>query len=273
MSTITTRDGTEIYYKDWGSGQPVVFSHGWPLDGDMWEYQMNFLAERGYRVIAYDRRGFGRSGQPWSGYDYDTFADDLHQLIETLDLREAVLVGFSMGGGDVARYIGRHGTGRVAKAALLGAVTPIFGKAEGHEQGVPKDVFDGIKAGLRADRAQFLSDFSTVFFGTNRPGHKVSPGVLAQTFNIAMLASLKGTLDCVTAFSETDFRADMKKFDIPTLVIHGDDDQVVPAEVTGKLAAAMVPGAQFKLYGGAPHALCFTHKDQLNEDLLAFLKA
>lgn len=273
MSIITTRDGTDIYYKDWGSGQPVVFCHGWPLDGDMWEYQMNFLAERGYRVIAYDRRGFGRSGQPWNGYDYDTFADDLAELMESLDLKEAVLVGFSMGGGDVARYIGRHGSKRVAKAVLLGAVTPIFGKASDYPQGVAKEVFDGIKGGLRNDRAQFLSDFATIFFGTNRSNHKVSPGILAQTFNIAMLASLKGTLDCVTAFSETDFRADMKKFSVPTLVIHGDDDQVVPFETTGKVAAEMVPGAQLKVYAGAPHAFCFTHKEQLNEDLLAFLKA
>jgi pimeloyl-ACP methyl ester carboxylesterase len=273
MSTITTRDGTEIYYKDWGSGQPIVFSHGWPLDADMWEYQMNFLAEKGYRVIAYDRRGFGRSGQPWDGYNYDTFADDLSELIDKLDLKDAVLVGFSMGGGDVARYIGRHGVKRLSKAVLLGAVTPIFIKTEDHPEGVDKSVFDGIKAGIRADRPQFLSDFGSVFYGTNRPGSKVSPGILTQTLNIALLASLKGTLDCVTAFSETDFRDDMKKFSIPTLVIHGDDDQVVPLAATGKLAAAMVPGSQLKVYAGAPHALCFTHKDQLNEDLLSFLKS
>lgn len=273
MSTITTRDGTDIYYKDWGSGQPVVFGHGWPLDGDMWEYQMNFLAERGFRVIAYDRRGFGRSSQPWSGYNYDSFADDLHELITKLDLRNVVLVGFSMGGGDVARYIGRHGTDRVAKTVLIGAVTPIFGKTDDHPQGVDKSLFDGIKAGLVADRAQFISDFATPFFGTNRPDHKVSSGILAQTFNIAMLASLKGTIDCVTAFAETDFRDDMKKFNVPTLVVHGDDDQIVPLEATGKLAAELVPGAQLKVYAGAPHALCFTHKDQLNQDLLAFLQA
>lgn len=274
MSTITTRDGTEIYYKDWGSGQPVVFGHGWPLDGDMWEYQMNFLAERGYRVIAYDRRGFGRSSQPWSGYDYDTFADDLAELMDKLDLQGAALVGFSMGGGDVARYIGRHGSKRVAKAALLGAVTPIFGQAPDFPQGVPAEVFAGIKEGLLKDRAQFISDFAAVFFGTNRPGKAdaVSAGVLSQTFNIAMLASLKGTLDCVSAFSGTDFREDIKKFNFPTLVIHGDDDQVVPFQTTGKLVAEMVPGAQLKIYGGAPHALCATHKDQINEDLLALLK-
>ncbi|ASU37778.1 alpha/beta hydrolase [Herbaspirillum sp. meg3] len=273
MATITTRDGTEIYFKDWGKGQPVIFSHGWPLDADMWEYQMNFLAEKGYRVIAYDRRGFGRSSQPWDGYNYDTFADDLAELIEALDLKEAVLVGFSMGGGDVARYIGRHGVKRLSKAVLVGAVTPIFIKTDNHPEGVPKEVFDGIKDGLRADRAQFLSDFSSVFYGTNRPDSKVSAGVLAQTLNIALLASLKGTIDCVTAFSETDFREDMKKFTLPTLVIHGDDDQVVPLEATGKLAAAAVPGSQLKVYPGAPHALCFTHKDQLNLDLLGFLQA
>src|SRR5450830_1178245 len=227
MATITTRDGTEIYFKDWGKGQPVIFSHGWPLDADMWEYQMNFLAEKGYRVIAYDRRGFGRSSQPWDGYNYDTFADDLAELIEALDLKEAVLVGFSMGGGDVARYIGRHGVKRLSKAVLVGAVTPIFIKTDSHPEGVPKEVFDGIKDGLRADRAQFL----------------------------------------------TDFREDMKKFTLPTLVIHGDDDQVVPLEATGKLAAAAVPGSQLKVYPGAPHALCFTHKDQLNLDLLGFLQA
>ena len=273
MSTITTRDGTEIYYKDWGTGLPVVFSHGWPLDADMWEYQMNFLAEKGYRVIAYDRRGFGRSSQPWDGYHYDCFADDLAELFEVLDLKEALLIGFSMGGGDVARYIGRHGVKRLSKAALVGAVTPIFIQTEDHPEGVPRAVFDGIKDGISADRPQFMSDFSSVFFGTNRAHSKVSAGILTQTLNIALLASLKGTLDCVTAFSETDFRADMKKFTLPTLVIHGSDDQVVPLEATGKLAAAMVPGAQFKVYPGAPHALCFTHKDQLNEDLLAFLQS
>ena len=273
MNTFTTRDGTEIYFKDWGNGQPVVFSHGWPLDADMWEYQMNFLAENGYRVIAYDRRGFGRSSQPWDGYNYDTFADDLSELIEKLDLNNVTLVGFSMGGGDVARYIGRHGTKRLGKAVLIGAVTPIFIKTPDHPEGVDKAVFDGIKDGIRADRPQFLNDFSVVFYGTNRAGSKVSEGILTQTLNIALLASIKGTIDCVTVFSETDFRADMKKFSIPTLVIHGDDDQVVPFEATGKLAAASVPGAQLKVYPGAPHALCFTHKDQLNRDLLAFLKS
>lgn len=273
MSTFTTRDGCEIYYKDWGQGQPVVFCHGWPLDADMWEYQMHFLAEHGLRAIAYDRRGFGRSGQPWTGYDYDTFADDLSELLETLDLKDVTLVGFSMGGGDVARYIGRHGTARVARVALLSAVTPLFIKTASHPQGVDKAVFDGIKAGLLADRPQFLDDFGTLFYGTNRADHKVSKGILAQTLQIALLASIKATVDCVTAFSETDFFADLKKFDVPTLVVHGDDDQVVPFEATGKLAAEAIAGAELKVYAGAPHALPFTHKQRLNADLLAFVKA
>lgn len=235
MSTFVTRDGTEIYYKDWGSGKPVLFSHGWPLDGDMWEYQMQYLSSRGYRTIAFDRRGFGRSSQPWDGYDYDTFADDIAGLV------------------------------------LLGAVTPIFGKAADFPQGVDGAVFDGIKAGLLQDRAQFIADFAAPFYGTNH-GQKVSDGVLAQTLNIALLASLKGTIDCVGAFSETDFRADLAKVDVPTLVIHGDDDQIVPFETTGKLAAEQIQGAELKVYAGAPHGFAVTHTQQLNEDLLAFLQ-
>jgi len=271
MSTLVTRDGSEIYYKDWGSGKPVLFSHGWPLDGDMWEYQMEYLSSRGYRTIAFDRRGFGRSSQPWNGYDYDTFADDIAGLIEHLDLREVTLVGFSMGGGDVSRYIGRHGTSRVAGLVLLGAVTPIFGRSADFPQGVEPAVFDGIKAGLLKDRAQFIADFAAPFYGTNH-GQKVSDGVLTQTLNIALLASLKGTIDCVTAFSETDFRADLAKVDVPTLVIHGDDDQIVPFETTGKLAAQQIKGAELKVYAGAPHGFAVTHAQQLNEDLLAFLQ-
>ncbi|WP_044871667.1 alpha/beta hydrolase [Pseudomonas sp. LFM046] len=270
MSTFVTRDGTEIYYKDWGAGKPVLFSHGWPLDADMWEVQMEYLSSRGYRCIAFDRRGFGRSSQPWNGYDYDTFADDIAQLIEQLDLREVVLVGFSMGGGDVSRYIARHGSARVAGLVLLGAVTPIFGRAADYPQGVDQAVFDGIRAGLRQDRAQFIADFASPFYGINH-GQKVSQGVLTQTLNIALLASIKGTIDCVTAFAETDFRADMAKIDVRTLVIHGDDDQIVPAETTGMLAAKLIPGAELKLYGGAPHGFAVTHAQQLNEDLLAFL--
>lgn len=270
MATFTTRDGTEIYYKDWGSGKPILFSHGWPLDADMWEYQMLHLASHGYRCVAFDRRGFGRSSQPWSGYDYDTFAEDIHELIEHLDLREVTLVGFSMGGGDVARYIGRHGCARVAGLALLGAVTPLFIKTADHPQGVEKSVFDDIRASLREDRAQFIADFGTTFYGLNK-GQEVSEGVLTQTLNIALLASLKGTLDCVTAFSETDFRGDLAKVEVPTLIIHGDADQVVPFEATGKLAAEQIRGAQLKVYPGAPHGFAVTHADQLNEDLLAFV--
>ena len=270
MSTFTTRDGVEIYFKDWGSGKPVLFSHGWPLDADMWDYQMHHLAANGYRAIAFDRRGFGRSGQPWNGYDYDTFADDIKELIEHLDLRDVTLVGFSMGGGDVSRYLARHGSARVAKLALLGAVTPLFGQKPDFPQGVDKGVFDGIRDGLLKDRAQFLADFAPVFYGTNQ-GQQVSAGVFTQTLNIALLASLKGTLDCVTAFSETDFRPDMAKVDVPTLVIHGDADQVVPFETTGKLAAQLIRGAELKVYAGAPHGFAVTHAEQLNRDLLAFV--
>jgi non-heme chloroperoxidase len=272
MSTIKTQDGTQIYYKDWGAGKPVLFSHGWPLDGDMWDSQLNFLAERGYRVIAFDRRGFGRSDQPWDGYNYDTFASDINDLITSLDLQDVTLVGFSMGGGDVSRYIGRYGTSRVKALVLLGAVTPIFGKTADYPQGVDQNVFAGIRDGLRKDRAQFISDFATPFYGTNA-GQTVSQGVLTQTLNIALLASLKGTIDCVTAFGETDFRPDMAKVDVPTLVIHGSNDQVVPFESTGKVAAEMIRGAQLKVYDNAPHGFAVTHQDQLNNDLLAFLQS
>ncbi len=272
MSTIKTQDGTQIYYKDWGTGKPVLFSHGWPLDGDMWDSQLNFLAERGYRVIAFDRRGFGRSDQPWEGYNYDTFASDINDLITSLELHEVTLVGFSMGGGDVSRYIGRYGTARVKALVLLGAVTPIFGKTADYPQGVDTSVFEGIRAGLRKDRAQFISDFAAPFYGTNA-GQTVSQGLLTQTLNIALLASLKGTIDCVTAFGETDFRPDMAKVDVPTLVIHGSNDQIVPFESTGKVAAEMIHGAQLKVYDNAPHGFAVTHQDQLNNDLLAFLQS
>jgi pimeloyl-ACP methyl ester carboxylesterase len=270
MSTFKTKDGTEIYFKDWGSGKPVLFSHGWPLDADMWEYQMEYLSSRGYRTIAFDRRGFGRSSQPWTGYDYDTFADDIAQLIDHLDLKDVTLVGFSMGGGDVSRYIGKYGSARVAKLVLLGAVTPIFGKAADFPEGVDLSVFTSIKAGLLKDRAQFIADFSTPFYGINQ-GQVVSDGVLTQTLNIALLASLKGTVDCVTAFAETDFRKDLAKVDVPTLVIHGDGDQIVPFETTGKLAAQLIKGAQLKVYKGAPHGFAVTHAQELNEDLLSFI--
>ncbi|MDU7101001.1 MAG: alpha/beta hydrolase, partial [Enterobacter sp.] len=228
--------------------------------------------ERGFRAIAFDRRGFGRSDQPWNGYDYDTFASDINDLITTLDLQDVTLVGFSMGGGDVTRYINNYGSARVAGLALLGAVTPIFGKSETFPQGVDQSVFDGIRDGLRKDRAQFISDFATPFYGINA-GQTVSAGALTQTLNIALLASLKGTIDCVTAFGETDFRPDMAKIDVPTLVIHGSNDQIVPFESTGKLAAEMIKNATLKVYDNAPHGFALTHQDQLNEDLLAFVKS
>ncbi|MGO8797596.1 MAG: alpha/beta fold hydrolase [Roseiarcus sp.] len=270
MAMIETDDGTEIYYKDWGSGTPVVFCHGWPLNADMWENQMNFLAAAGFRCVAHDRRGFGRSDQPWEGYDYDTFAGDLSDLIDALELEDVILVGFSMGGGEVARYIGRYGTDSVAKAVLVSSVPPFLLKGADNPQGVDRAVFDGIRAGIGADRAQFFADFGKAFTGANRPGSKVSQGMLDWTHFLALQASLKGTLDCVNAFSETDFREDLKAFDVPTLVIHGDDDQIVPFEVSGKASAAAIEGAALKVYKGAPHGLYFTHKDQLNADLLAF---
>ncbi len=272
MSTIKMNDGMQMYYKDWGKGKPVLFSHGWPLDADMWDSQLNFLAERGYRTIAFDRRGFGRSEQPWTGYDYDTFASDINQLITQLDLQDVTLVGFSMGGGDVARYLGLYGSARVAGLVLLGAVTPMFGKSATHPQGVDLSVFEGIRDGLRQDRAQFISDFSASFYGVNA-GQTVSAGVLTQTLNIALMASLKATIDCVTVFSETDFRTDMLKIDVPTLVIHGNNDQVVPFDVTGKKAAETIRGAELIVYDNAPHGFAVTHQDRLNDDLLAFLQA
>ncbi|GAA4502538.1 alpha/beta fold hydrolase [Gluconacetobacter tumulicola] len=271
MTRFTTSDGVGLYYKDWGKGQPVLFSHGWPLSADMWDGQMLHLAESGFRAIAFDRRGFGRSDQPWQGHDYDRLADDIAELITHLDLHDVILVGFSMGGGDVTRYIARHGSERVAKLALLGAVTPLFMKTDDHPAGPEKSVFDGIRAGLRADRAQFLKDFSPVFYGINH-GAQVSDGVLEQTLQIALQGSLKATIDCVTAFSETDFRPDMAKIDVPTLIIHGDDDQVVPLEATGALAAKMIKNATLTIYEGAPHGFAVTHADRLNADLLAFAK-
>ncbi len=271
MPTTKTKDGTELYYKDWGTGRPVVFIHGWPLQSDMWEYQMNYLASRGLRCIAYDCRGFGRSSQPWTGYDYDTFADDLATMLDTLDLEGATLVGFSMGGGEVARYIAKHGTKRVAKAVLVAAVTPFLLKTPDHP-GVDRPTLDGIRAGIAADRPQFFTDFGRAFLGADDPGAKVSKGALDWTLFLAMQASLKGTLDCVKAFSETDFRADLKAFKLPTLVIHGDADHIVPFELSGPLAAKAIAGARLEVYKGAPHGLYLTHKERLNEDLLAFVQ-
>ena len=272
MARLTTSDGTELFLKDWGGGRPVVLIHGWPLNADMWDYQAQALAEAGFRAIAYDRRGFGRSSQPGGGYDYDTFADDLAALIAHLDLDDAVLVGFSMGGGEVARYIGRHGTGRVGKAALVGAVPPCLLKGGDNPDGVDGSVFEGMKQGIRADRAQFFVDFGKTFLGVGRPGLEVSEGLQQWTLQLALQAGLRGTLACVDAFGTTDFREDLKRFDKPTLIVHGDDDQIVPFEVSGKRAAEAIAGAELKLYEGAPHGLYATHKDRLSADLVAFAK-
>ncbi|GJE61401.1 alpha/beta fold hydrolase [Methylobacterium trifolii] len=272
MAFIETQDGTRLFYKDWGSGRPVVLIHGWPLDADMWEYQMPALTEAGFRTIAYDRRGFGRSDQPWSGYDYDTFADDLKAVLDHLDLQEAVLVGFSMGGGEMARYMSRHGGARVSKAVLVSAVTPYLLKAADHPEGVDASVFQGMVDGLKADRPKFLADFSKTFFGAGLFSSPASSEMIQWTGNLAMLASPKATVDCVHAFGETDFRADMAHFKVPTLVIHGDDDQTVPIDISAKAAAAAIADARLVIYDGAPHALPFTHADRLTVDLLAFLR-
>ncbi|MFA6244265.1 MAG: alpha/beta hydrolase [Candidatus Hydrogenedentales bacterium] len=274
MSTIRMKDGTEIYYKDWGTGLPVVFSHGWPLSADSWEAQMLFLASKGYRCIAHDRRGHGRSSQPWSGNDMDTYADNLSELIESLDLKEAVLVGFSAGGGEVARYIGRHGTKRLSKAALISAVPPLMLKTAANPDGLPMDAFDKIRAGCTTDRSQFYKDLAGgPFFGANRPGAKVSQGMIDSFWLQGMRAGHKNTFDCIKAFSETDFTEDLKRFDVPTLVLHGDDDQIVPIGAAALRSSKLIKNATLKIYPGAPHGLADTHKEQLNADLLAFIKA
>ncbi|CAG4886939.1 alpha/beta fold hydrolase [Paraburkholderia saeva] len=273
MSTITTKDGTEIFYKDWGTGRPVVFSHGWPLTADAWDAQMLFLVQKGYRVIAHDRRGHGRSGQPWSGNDMDTYADDLAALIVHLDLKDAMLVGHSTGGGEVAHYIGRHGTMRVAKAVLIGAVPPLMVKTEAHPKGLPMDVFDGIRKGVVDDRSQFYKDLAVPFYGYNRPGAKISQGVIDSFWAQGMAGSISGQYDCIKQFSEVDYTEDLKKIDVPALVLHGDDDQIVPIDEAGRLSAKIIPNATLKVYEGGPHGMCTTMADRVNADLLAFLES
>ncbi len=274
-STITTADGVQLYYKDWGpkDGPVVTFSHGWPLSSDSWESQMMFLASQGYRVVAHDRRGHGRSSQPWEGNDMDHYADDLAAVIDALDLQDVTLVGFSTGGGEVARYIGRHGTGRVKKAVLVSAVPPMMLRTEDNPDGLPLEVFDGIRKASLEDRAQLYLDLASgPFYGFNRPGAKVSQGLVDNWRAQGMQAGHKNTYDSIAAFSATDFREDLKKFDVPTLVIHGDDDQIVPLDSSGKASAALIEGAQLIVYPGAPHGLTDTHKERFNNDLLAFLK-
>jgi non-heme chloroperoxidase len=273
MNTITTEDGTDIYYKDWGTGQPVVFSHGWPLSADAWDDQMMFLGERGYRVIAHDRRSHGRSSQTWNGNDMDTYADDLAALFKKLDLKDATMVGHSTGAGEVARYIGRHGTSRVAKAVLVSGIPPLMLKTAANPGGLPKSVFDEIRAGITADRSQFFKDLANPFYGANRPGAKVSQGLRDWFWFMGMQGSLKGEFDCIKVFSETDLTEDLKKFDVPTLIVHGDDDQIVPIGASALLSSKIVKDATLKIYPGAPHGLPSTHKEQLNADLLAFLKS
>jgi non-heme chloroperoxidase len=272
MPTLTIKDGTQIYFKDWGSGQPVVFSHGWPLSSDAWEDQMMFLADHGFRCIAHDRRGHGRSSQPWDGNEMDTYADDLAALTEALNLQDAIHVGHSTGGGEVARYIGRHGTKRVAKAVLIGAVPPIMLKTTANPGGTPMEAFDQIRTAVRSDRSQFFKDLSAPFYGANRPSANVSQGLRDSFWMQGMLCGLKAAYDCIKAFSETDFTEDLKEMTVPTLILHGDDDQIVPIADSALLSAKLVPGATLKVIAGAPHGMCSTHKDVINAELLSFIQ-
>jgi non-heme chloroperoxidase len=272
MPSITTKDGTELYFKDWGEGRPVVFSHGWPLSAEAFEDQMFFLARRGYRCVAHDRRGHGRSAQPLGGNDLDTYADDLAALAEALDLKDAIHVGHSTGGGEVARYIGKYGTGRVSKAVLISAIPPLMLKTEANPAGTPVEVFDQIRAGILADRSSFWNELSLPFYGFNRTGAKVSEGLRESFWLQGMLCGLPAAYECVKAFSETDLTEDLKRFDVPTLILHGDDDQIVPIGASALLSSKLVRGATLKVYPGAPHGMCSTHKDEVNADLLAFIK-
>lgn len=272
MSTITSKDGTEIYFKDWGRGPVVTFSHGWPLNADAWDGQMLFLAQHGFRVVAHDRRGHGRSDQVSSGNDMDGYADDLAAVIEALDLRDVTLVGHSTGGGEVARYIGRHGTKRVAKAVLIAAVPPLMLKTPANPEGLPMEVFDAIRAGIARDRSHFYKELASQFYGANRPGAKVPQGILDQFWLWSMQSGLKNAYDCIKAFSETDFTEDLKKFDVPTLILHGEDDQIVPVHHSARKSARLVKGAKDVYYPGAPHGLTATHQDQVNAELLTFLR-
>jgi non-heme chloroperoxidase len=273
MAAIKTEDGTEIFYKDWGEGQPVVFSHGWPLNADAWDDQAMLVASNGFRAIAHDRRGHGRSSQPWNGNDLDTYADDLAELFEALDLNDAILVGHSTGGGEVTRYIGRHGTSRVAKALLVSAIPPLMLKTDTNPEGTPIEAFDEIRAGLSRDRSQFYKDLSAPFFGANREGSTVSQGVRDAFWLWSMQVGMKGAYDCVKAFSETDLTEDLKKIDVPTLIVHGDDDQIVPIGAAAEKSAKLVADSTLKIYPGAPHGLFATHKDEFNSELMDFIRA